>query len=361
MKPNRTSSSAERLSRFLTHVGIAALTLVFMPLAGADVIDSSLIIRFNFDAPPVGAVIVDTSPAGAHPGANIFATWQDSEAGRTGVMSFDGTLASQITLPAALDLNSSVGATTFWMKSALVTPSADAYAIIFDRRGNGGDVIYQEPGGHLADQAQQASGAQANAQTTGANLTDSNWHHVAYVYDQGPSGFFSFYVDGVLDASGANALSWSWVPDQEIEIGKSHASFWSAYTGFLDDFRIYNRILTAAEVADIAGLGTTPKIIINPAGQPQDLTVGEKDTPSITVKATLINGDPAQLRYHWQKDGADIPNATNASYSLTVSAADSGSKFRCQLTTPCAANLTSAQATLTAVPESTELYRFDHV
>src|SRR5260370_37225536 len=182
MKPNRTSSSAERLSRFLTHVGIAALTLVFMPLAGADVIDSSLIIRFNFDAAPVGDVIVDTSPAGAHPGANIFATWQDSEAGRTGVMSFDGTLASQITVPAALDLNSSVGAITFWMKSALVTPSPNAYAIIFDRRGNCGDVIYQEPGGPLADQAPQASGGQAHSPTTPSTLTDGSWHHEADRY-----------------------------------------------------------------------------------------------------------------------------------------------------------------------------------
>jgi hypothetical protein len=347
------------LSRFFTYLGMVALTLAVVPLAGADVIDSSLLVRFNFDAAPVGDVIVDTSPGGAHPGANILATWQDSEVGRTGVMSFDGTLASQITVPAALDLNSSVGTITFWMKSDFVTPTPNPYAIIFDRRGNGGDVIYQEPGGHLADQAQQASGAQANAQTTAASLTDSNWHHVAYVYDQGPSGFLSFYVDGVLDTTGANALSWSWVPDQEIEIGKSHASFWSAYTGFLDDFRIYNRILTAAEVADIAGLGTTPQIIISPAGQPQDLTVGEKDMPSFTVKATLINGDPAQLRYHWQKDGADIPNATNASYSFTAVAADSGSKFRCQLTAPGAANVTSAEATLTVVPEMIVIYSFD--
>ena len=111
------------LSRFFTYVGIVVLTLAFVPLAGADVLDSSLIVRFNFDAEPVGDVIVDTSLGGAHPGANILATWQDTEAGRAGVMSFDGTLPSQITLPAAADLNSSVGTITFWMESALVTPN----------------------------------------------------------------------------------------------------------------------------------------------------------------------------------------------------------------------------------------------
>src|SRR6266568_5945660 len=139
MKPNRTSSSADMFSHFFAHIGIVAITLAFVPPAGADVLDGSLIVRFNFDAEPVGDVIVDTSPAGGHPGANLLATWQDSEVGRTGVMSFDGTVPSQITLPAALDLNSSVGAITFWMKSDFVTPSPNPYAIIFDRRGNGGD------------------------------------------------------------------------------------------------------------------------------------------------------------------------------------------------------------------------------
>ena len=140
MRPNRTSSSSDMLSRFFTYVGIVVLTLAFVPLAGADVLDRSLIVRFNFDAEPVGDVIVDTSLGGAHPGANILATWQDTEAGRAGVMSFDGTLPSQITLPAAPDLNSSVGTITFWMESALVTPNPNPYAILFDRRNHGGDA-----------------------------------------------------------------------------------------------------------------------------------------------------------------------------------------------------------------------------
>src|SRR5439155_22418993 len=137
--------------------------------------------------------------------------------------------------------------------------------------------------------------------TTGANLTDGKWHHVAYVYDQAPLGTVSFYVDGVIDTTATNSLSWSWVSDQEVEIGASHDSFWSGYSGFLDDFRIYNRTLSASEIADVAGLGSTPQIVINAGGQPQDLTVAEKDTPAFTVKATVVNGDPAQLHYQWQK------------------------------------------------------------
>jgi len=65
------------------------------------------------------------------------------------------------------------------MKSTNVTANPNAYAILFDRRAAGGDVIFQDPNGHLANQAQQPTGGGANSQTTGANLTDGLWHHVA--------------------------------------------------------------------------------------------------------------------------------------------------------------------------------------
>src|SRR5690349_2909795 len=87
----------------------------------ADVIDSSLILRLNFDTDPVGGVVNDTSPAGGHPGSNVSATWVATEDGRSGVMNFDGTVPGELSVEPAADLNSSTGAITFWMKSSLVT------------------------------------------------------------------------------------------------------------------------------------------------------------------------------------------------------------------------------------------------
>src|SRR5678816_133306 len=86
----------------------------FNSLKAADVIDSSLKVRFNFDAAPVSDVIADTSPAAAHPGTNNLAVWAASEGTRNGVMQFDPNAPSQITLSPASDLNSSVGTITFW-------------------------------------------------------------------------------------------------------------------------------------------------------------------------------------------------------------------------------------------------------
>jgi hypothetical protein len=188
-------------------------------------------------------------------------------------------------------------------------------------------------------------------QTTGANLTDAKWHHVAYAYDQTSGGFVSFYVDGVLDTTRTNSRPWGWESDLPLEIGKSHNSWWSAYTGFLDEFRIYNRVLAASEIAGLAGIGPQVQIIINANGQPRDLTLGASDTASFNITATVLNGSPTNLTYQWQKDGVDIPGATSATFSLTAATGDSGKKFRCVVSHPGAANVTSREATLTVLPE----------
>jgi Concanavalin A-like lectin/glucanases superfamily len=341
--------------------GFAILTfsMVLVSSLDGDVIDASLKVRLNFDAAPVGDVIADTSPAGGHPGTNSLATWAASESGRTGVMGFDGTAPSQITIAATPDLDSTVGTIAFWMKSPI---SPNPEAIIFDRRetpGSGGEVFYQATNGHVSNQAEADGRARANEQTTGASLTDDQWHHFAYVYDQSATGSATLFVDGLLEVTKANSLAWSWNPNQQIELGKSHDAYWSGYTGFLDDFRIYDRPLTSAEVANIVGLAPAPQIVLSASGQPADLTIIDKDTASFTVTATLLNGDPAQLSYQWQKDGVDIPNATSATYAFTATTADNSKKFRVRLTAPGAANVISNEVTLTVVPEVVLIYNFD--
>ena len=76
-------------------------------------------------------------------------------------------------------------------------------------------------------------------------------------------------------------------------------------------------------------------------------------------RANVINGDVTKLGYQWQKEGVSIPNATNASYSFLVTGADDGKKFRVQLSYPGTTNVTSAEATLTVLPEFVVHYTFD--
>jgi len=224
-------------------------------------------------------VIVDSSPGGNN-GVNVGAAWVPSQDGRDGVMSFDGTLPSQMTVAAAPNLNSMRGTIAFWMESAQTTPLPNPYAMLFDRRAmpndgvpvTGGDVLYQLPSGHVSDQAEVASRVRANEFSTTANPTDGQWHHVAYVYDQPAIGFVAFYVDGVLDGAHNNSRSWYWVPEETLELGKSHDTFWSGYTGFFDDFRIYNRVLSADEIAQLAGVVIRPTLTISVTGSTATLS-----------------------------------------------------------------------------------------
>jgi len=122
-------------------------------------------------------------------------------------------------------------------------------------------------GGLLSDNFQPpAAGPGANWVAASANgvasqfasaktLNDNRWHQVALVYDQSASGVNALFIDGVADASQTNAAPWSWGAAQAIDLGRSHRAYWRGYDGQLDDFRIYNRALTASEIAQASGSG----------------------------------------------------------------------------------------------------------
>ncbi|MBK9308526.1 MAG: hypothetical protein IPM58_15925 [Nitrospira sp.] len=114
-------------------------------------------------------------------------------------------------------------------------------------------------------------------------INDGNWHHVAVTI--GSSGN-SLYVDGVLATAGqlsydtGNASTQGFFNSvsglDSMAIGRNQDSSggkWYA-TGSLDDVRLYDRVLTTNEVANLAN----------------DLTLVDTDTVAITV--TPINDAP---------------------------------------------------------------------
>src|SRR6185436_9741753 len=103
----------------------------------------------------------------------------------------------------------------------------------------------------------------------------------------------------------------AWVEGQEVEIGASHDPFWTGFNGEMGDFRIYTRMLSAAEIIPLAGLGPQPRISLTTARQPKSTVVGTGDTlASLAVSATVINGNTNQrLSYQWQANGTAISGA----------------------------------------------------
>ena len=206
-----------------------------------------------------GGYTTDSKPVGTpHPGVNYGTKWLASVTDsasptpvtRSGVAQFVN--AAQIVIPTNADFNSPAGTICFWMLTGI--PTAGNGSMLFDRRTTAGLVLFLDgtPSGGV--DVQYTGGASFAA---GGYVVDGNWHHVALTYDQSASGSVTVYVDGVQVDSGANTSAWSWDTTQEIELGRSHDTYWQDYNGDMDDFRIYNRVLTDAEIATIATPATS--------------------------------------------------------------------------------------------------------
>ena len=86
-------------------------------------------------------------------------------------------------------------------------------------------------------------------------VPDSNWHHVAVTFGQTTNDTLSIYIDGALAGSTPITNAWSWPLSQEIEIGQSHDPYWRRFDGNMDDFRMYNRVLSATEISQVYATG----------------------------------------------------------------------------------------------------------
>lgn len=252
----------------------------------------------NVSLTRVAGIVADSKPVGTlHAGVNNGATWlaanSDGATTRNGVLSFDGNVTNQVTVAANPDLNSTQGTIMFWMRSSGTVGSATGGAMLFDHRTSdpGGDIIVQNDDGSIAVQAQNGSSRNGSGNTVNAfsagSVSDNNWHHIAYVYDQSATGSTILYIDGAESMNQANSYAWNWPVVQEIELGASHDTYWKAFNGQMDDFRVYNRVLTAGEIASVHTSDTLVdtaalKVRLNFDTAPAD-GLGVNWTPSVAL------------------------------------------------------------------------------
>ena len=87
---------------------------------------------------------------------------------------------------------------------------------------------------------------------------DSAWHHVCIVRDNATC---NGYMDGVLVEAGSLTNNYSINGSDPLYIGKrkDNGADQLFYSGSLDEVRIYNRALTAAEVKQLYRMGAIPK------------------------------------------------------------------------------------------------------
>src|SRR3989338_1198749 len=182
-------------------------------------------------------------------------TWVDGKRGKA--LSFDG-VNDLVNISNPSSLNVANGSVSFWMKTNGVwgtdgTSGGDVASLIGRHDSSGsceGINILQTPAtGVVTAQNKNVAGTCATVSSivSTGNLKDNNWHHVVYIFSQASGGTNYLYVDGKVDASGTNSTAWTF-DGQNLLFGDSTDTFWEEWQGKMDDVRVYNRALSAAEI-----------------------------------------------------------------------------------------------------------------
>jgi hypothetical protein len=85
---------------------------------------------------------------------------------------------------------------------------------------------------------------------TGRLLNDNTWHHVACTFQSGVTNGTLCYIDGALATTTTMTIGNQL---NGIAIGSGSTGGTQLFTGYIDDPRVYNRVLSAAEIAQLAG------------------------------------------------------------------------------------------------------------
>lgn len=243
---------------------LAVLTLIIAPLAyyqdvKADLYGSSLIGWWTLDSNDISGTSVLDKSGGGHNGTTINGPTQ--VAGKLGqALSFNGT--NQVVNFGANSLtfigNLGSGTVCAWMSAptggtAEITNGSDAFG-----DGGGWSWILSVPqGGHIVTQVVFLNtGAAGYVADSGITAVANQWYFVCSVV---PQGSVTTYVNGVNKAFTSASPNFQFrTSGQGFQIGQSNGTF---FAGKVDDFRIYNRLLSAAEISQLyyQGIGAHQK------------------------------------------------------------------------------------------------------
>ena len=195
------------------------------------------------------------------------ATAVDSVGGNDGTLN-NGPVWTPGTIDGGLDFDGSndyvitdssftpppVGTVTFWMKVSgspgsddRILGLNDTWEIRHVTTGTPDGIPY----GLVFDLG--VSGVNTEFVTTTTIDTPGQWYHIAASYDT-TTDAYAVYIDGVPHKSGTYPSSLSVPAANLLSIGtRTGASDY--YDGMLDDVRVYDAVLTPAEIADLAAAG----------------------------------------------------------------------------------------------------------
>jgi glucose/arabinose dehydrogenase len=288
---------------------------------------------FNENA---GATVNDASGTGNH-GSTTSTAWATGRFGSA--LSFNGS-SSWVTVPdsASLDLTNRITLEA-WVNP--VQLSGAWRTVVFKQTTNG--MAYALYGANSANRplGQVQIGGEQNAIGPAA-LPLNTWTHLAVTYD---GAAVRLFLNGAQVASKTQTGNAA-VSTGVLRIGGN--SIWTAerFNGRIDEVRIYNRALTAAEIqTDMTTPVGAPAGDTQPPTVPAGLTQTAATETSATVSWTASTDDVGVAGYGLYRSGA--PSGSTGSTTTTFGGLTCGASLPVGVDAHDAAGNRSAQATLT--------------
>ena len=263
-----------------------------------------LVAAYSFDEGS-GTTVTDRS-GNNNTGTLSNTSWSTS--GKYGkALSFNGTNA-WVTVPSS----NSLGLTTGMTAEAWVNPSAlgNAYRAVVFREQPGNEVYAL-----YADQAGAASAQLPTGEVYVGGYKDANgasglalnsWTHLAETYD---GSSVRLYVNGTLVSTTAAPGSFS-SSSQPLRIGGD--SIWGEYfSGLIDEVRVYNRPLSAAEIQQDMASSISPSDTQAPTAPGNLAASGSLSSASLSWSASSDNVGVTRYDVYRSTTSGFTPSAAN--------------------------------------------------
>lgn len=294
----------------------ATLTVTPLPDQPTESLPWGLIAHWPLDdglSNPDTALLADVR--GANPGT-LFgggpSAWLASpQALFGGALDVDGqTIYSVISNTPALDINENQVTISLWAKlDQLPSDLPGSFGAIYDSVGDNYVIYLDRNNQELRFKVTTAGGQAARPGIPQADLVLNEWLHLVAVYDGNATptaGEARIYLNGVLkdthpghDNAVGSGLTNLVLAGQVAALGRNGPNAESYFTGAIDDIGIWNRALTADEIAYLASGNPIPM-------SADPWVIYENDFESYTDVATSLDdesdADPTGVEWQMQDD-----------------------------------------------------------
>lgn len=270
---------------------------------------------------------------------------------------FNGTVsAGMITVQNSPSLQFTTACTfSFWVKLNSVTGTngfgnivAGGDHCVFAKDGDAGGGLYFNTAlsaspGNMNNRIGNVS--MTTCQYVAPTVSTGQWQHFVYIMDATEQ---RMYINGVLVQTTPGAPNFATMNGKPLVMAR-FTSGWYPMNGALDEFRVYNRAVTVAEIAALSSTGVvsvsattiSPSVIC--AGQNISVDISATGAIATGNTYTVQISDAAGVFTYPVNIGSLVSNATTATISCTVpEAMPSGNGYKVRVLTNSPVSIGSA-------------------